>query len=109
MSLTDEQWKAFPWSILGGSYQSSDRVICLSSGMLSAEPERLVQKWKTRFNLNSITDRFLTVRMQLERGPEELALAMGGSMGKHPRLGQECQLGQLEQEILQLICDLAYD
>ena len=83
MSLTDEQWRAYPWSIMGGSHQSGDRVICLLSGMLSAEPLRLVEEWNTRFNLNGITDRFLTVRMQLERAPEELAVAMG----KHPRLG----------------------
>ena len=105
MSLTDEQWKAFPWSVLGGSYQSRDRVICLLSGMLSAEPLRLVEEWKTRFHLNGITDRFLTVRMLLERGPEELAVAMG----KHPRLGLASQFSRLEPEILQLICDLAYD
>jgi hypothetical protein len=43
--------------------------------------------------------------MQLERGPEELAVAMG----KHPRLGLASQFSRLEPEILQLICDLAYD
>jgi hypothetical protein len=105
VSLTDEQWKAFPWSILDGSHQSSPQVVCLHTGVLCAKKLRLVEEWKTRFHLNGITDRFLTVRMQLERGPEELAVAMG----KHPRLGLASQFSRLEPEILQLICDLAYD
>ena len=103
MSLTDEQWKAFPWSVMTSSY-GGGRIISLSSGVLGGGNLRLVEEWKTRFNLSHITDRFLTIRMQLERTPEELAVAMG----KHPRLGRECQLGQLEPEVLQLICDLAY-
>ena len=51
-----------------------------------------------------VPDRQLTIRMQLERTPEELAVAMG----RHPRLGPASQFSQLEPEILRLICDLSY-
>ena len=104
MSLTDEQWESFPWKSMDGSNQT-DRQICIMSGKLSGNRLRLFQAWKTRFNLIDIPEDYLTVRMQRERTPEELAVAMG----KHPRLGLASQFSRLEPEILQLICDLAYD
>ena len=91
--------------ILDSNYLSeSHRQIFLLSEPLDGENLRLFKAWTTRFNLNGIAEKRLMVRMQVERTPEEPAVAMG----MHPRLGQKSQLGQLEPEILHLICDLAY-
>jgi hypothetical protein len=105
ISLTDEQWESFPWNLVFiNILTESGRRIILGSGMVNGANLQQLQAWKTRFNLPNIPESNLMIRMQLERTPEELAVAMG----KHPRLGQASPLSQLEPEILQLICDLSY-
>ena len=105
ISMTDEQCKSFPWNAMCWNIRSaSGRHIFLHSGTYGAGLQQLNTWTKTQFSMDT-SEEHLVIRMQLERTPEELAVAMG----KHPRLGQESLFSTFEPEILQLICDLAYD
>ena len=112
ISLTDEQWESFPWkAMFGTTMTDSGRRIFLHASRIYQPYLQEFNAWKTRFNMMEVPDRQLTIRMQLERTPEELAVAMGRhprlGMGRHP-LGPASQFSQLEPEILRLICDLSY-
>jgi len=102
--MTEEMCTHFPWVIMHDTGCTGGISLLLTSGTVYGANVALLNAWKTRFNMMEVPDRHLTIRMQPERTPEELAVAMG----RHPRLGPASQFSQLEPEILRLICDLSY-
>ena len=105
ISMTDDLCESFPWDAMRyASWSESGRKICLTSGAVSDCHLEQLKAWKGKFSMD-IPENHLMIVMKLERTGEELAVAMG----KHHRLGQASRFSQLEPEILQLICDLAYN